>query len=582
MSKDLRAKAKALTLDRLMQLRDPEGHWEGKLSSSALSTAVAISALALASPHHQKLIQDGVRWLAKTQNKDGGFGDTDRSKSNISTTLLVLATLHITKSHETHADTAKGIRNWLGTKYGTTPSEWAEAVRKRYGKDKTFSVPILNTLAIAGLVSWEEVPFLPFELAALPQSWYRFAQMPVVSYALPALIAIGLCIQKNRASWNPLTIGLRALCRGRVLSVLETIQPSHGGFLEATPLTAFVTMSLCMSGEANSLVVKRGVLFLVKSVLVDGSWPIDTNLSTWVTSLAVHALAKSGELSKLSGREKLKSWYLVQQYQARHPYTDAPPGGWAWTPLPGGVPDADDTPGAMIALQELGQPDGPWRRLATDWLLGLQNRDGGIPTFCRGWGKLPFDRSGTDLTAHSLRALYAWEKADPRIGPMRKRALSYLAGQQQKDGSWLPLWFGHQDEPNENNPVLGTARVLAAYRDLDLMDGDQAKRGVAFLQEAQNPDGGWGGHKGIDSQIEETGLVLEALNGLKFSHDLRINDLRINGQNWLARAILSGGLQESAPIGFYFAKLWYYETMYPVVFALGAMGPETDPCSAPF
>ena len=27
------------------------------------------------------------------------------------------------------------------------------------------------------------------------------------------------------------------------------------------------------------------------------------------------------------------------------------------------------------------------------WLLDLQNRDGGIPTFCRGWTNLPFDRS---------------------------------------------------------------------------------------------------------------------------------------------------------------------------------------------
>ncbi len=576
MSKELRDKAKELTLARLMELRHPEGHWEGKLSSSALSTAVAISALALASPQNKLLIQNGIGWLAKTQNKDGGFGDTDRSKSNISTTLLVLASLHITQCHETHASTAAGIRNWLITRYGTTPSEWAEAVRRRYGKDQTFSVPILNTLAIAGLVSWAEVPFLPFELAALPQSWYRFAQMPVVSYALPALIAIGLCIQKNRASWNPLTMGLRALCRGRVLSVLETIQPVHGGFLEATPLTAFVTMSLCKAGEENSLVVNRGVSFLVKSVLENGSWPIDTNLSTWVTSLAIQALAKSGDLSNLSGREKLRDWYLAQQYKVRHPYTGAPPGGWAWTPLAGGVPDADDTPGAMIALRALGQPDGPWRRLATDWLLGLQNRDGGIPTFCRGWGKLPFDRSGTDLTAHTLRALHAWEKVDPRIGPRKNRALFYLSGQQQKDGSWMPLWFGHQDEPNENNPVLGTARVLAAYRDLGLMELDQAKRGLAFLVEAQNPDGGWGGHKGIGSQIEETGLVLEVLAGLKFS-----NDLRINGQNWLARAILSGGLQESAPIGFYFAKLWYYETMYPVVFALGAMGSEANPCSAP-
>src|SRR5262249_58268730 len=42
------------------------------------------------------------------------------------------------------------------------------------------------------------------------------------------------------------------------------------------------------------------------------------------------------------------------------------------------------------------------------WLGELQNRDGGWPTFCRGWGKLPFDRSGSDLTAHALRALRAW------------------------------------------------------------------------------------------------------------------------------------------------------------------------------
>jgi len=35
-------------------------------------------------------------------------------------------------------------------------------------------------------------------------------------------------------------------------------------------------------------------------------------------------------------------------------------------------------------------------------------------------------------------------------------------------------------------------------------------------------------------------------------------------------------LEESAPIGFYFAKLWYYESLYPVVFALGAFCPELD------
>jgi squalene-hopene/tetraprenyl-beta-curcumene cyclase len=43
--------------------------------------------------------------------------------------------------------------------------------------------------------------------------------------------------------------------------------------------------------------------------------------------------------------------------------------------------------------------------------LGLQNRDGGIPTFCRGWGA--FDRSSPDITAHALRARAAWRNDLP-------------------------------------------------------------------------------------------------------------------------------------------------------------------------
>ena len=82
------------------------------------------------------------------------------------------------------------------------------------------------------------------ELACLPQSWYRFARMPVVSYALPALIAIGQVVHHKRSTWNPVTWAARWLGRRRSLRVLERIQPSSGGYLEATPLTGFVVMSL--------------------------------------------------------------------------------------------------------------------------------------------------------------------------------------------------------------------------------------------------------------------------------------------------------------------------------------------------
>jgi squalene-hopene/tetraprenyl-beta-curcumene cyclase len=30
---------------------------------------------------------------------------------------------------------------------------------------------------------------------------------------------------------------------------------------------------------------------------------------------------------------------------------------------------------------------------------------------------------------------------------------------------------------------------------------------------------------------------------------------------------------ESAPIGFYFAKLWYYEKLYPLIWTVAALGP---------
>jgi len=44
-------------------------------------------------------------------------------------------------------------------------------------------------------------------------------------------------------------------------------------------------------------------------------------------------------------RRRLIDWLLDQQHRVEHPYTHAAPGGWAWTDLSGGVPDADDTSG---------------------------------------------------------------------------------------------------------------------------------------------------------------------------------------------------------------------------------------------
>jgi len=655
--------------DELLAERNERGHWTGELSTSALSTATAVMALEMvrrASPSPlaplppgergessmidlSQLINGGLVWLAAHQNEDGGWGDTTKSFSNISTTMLCRAAFHVKRSDDYatfHVKRSDGdssapsgsVNRENGVSTDTCTADTAvahdfdavleraeayidqaggvPAVVARYGKDKTFSVPILTHCALAGLVDWSEVQQLPFELACLPPQFYKTVRLPVVSYALPALIAIGQVRHHFRPTRVPGLRQLRNASRRRSLNVLERIQPSNGGFLEATPLTSFVTMSLAGMGLVEHPVVQKGVEFIVNSVRDDGSWPIDTNLATWVTTLSVNAL---GPDLPEEAREPILRWLLDQQFKKVHPFTNADPGGWSWTDLPGGVPDADDTPGAILAILELvrGQratsreatpsvpPESTAKPQAVDvrepgdqrsilpdelvteaheavrrgvrWLLDLQNRDSGWPTFCRGWGKLPFDRSSPDITAHCLRALMTTFNG-PGIDQLKN--LKFLVREQDENGSWFPLWFGNQHVVDERNPTYGTARVMSSLLTLmrfrpRIMADKRAiwitgplAAGFKWLLKIQNPDGGWGGDVGCPSSVEETALAVEVL----LSDPAESSQLAARrGLCWLIERIENGTYREPTPIGFYFAKLWYFERLYPLIFTAAAL-----------
>jgi squalene-hopene/tetraprenyl-beta-curcumene cyclase len=230
------------------------------------------------------------------------------------------------------------------------------------------------------------------------------------------------------------------------------------------------------------------------------------------------------------------------------------------------------------------------------WLLDVQNRDGGIPTFCRGWGALPFDRSSADITAHAIRAWLAWRDAMPvavkrRTNRALKRALKFLLFQQGKDGAFLPLWFGNQFAHDETNRSYGTARVLLALADWERAFGHvphdwgtclhlgMALEAVQWLVEAQHFDGGWSGDICREASTEETALAVHALaasfrDGLieeRGDQHGRALKAMERGVDWLIARVESGTWREPSPIGFYFAKLWYYERLYPMIFTVGAL-----------
>jgi prenyltransferase beta subunit len=586
----------------LLQKRNASGYWEGRLSSSALGVAVAITALHFYdAPGNTSEILSGLKWLELNINNDGGFGDSPDSVSNVSTSLLCYSAVKACSRNDQSISLLLKIGDYLHSQNIDVNSEQLiSAILDFYKTDRTFSVPILTMCALCGVPgkeAFDSIPQLPFELSLLPRSFYRMLNLSVVSYAIPALIAVGIAIFRFKKRKNPLMRWIRETCINKSLALLRKIQPKSGGYLEAIPLTAFVCLCLVESGYRDLEVVHDGMNFLKRTQRGDGSWPIDIDLSTWVTTLAIKSLRSNLDkvLTPIE-KKQITNHLLAIQNKQIHPFNGTQPGGWGWTSHSGSVPDGDDTPGTILSLIALNQEEPEVVQeavvLGIDWLCQLQNSDGGFPTFSRGWGKLPFDQSCADLTGHSILALaktahvYRDPLNEKQLSAIKKsfvRSVIYLEKHQDKLGFWLPLWFGNQLTSNHANPVYGTARVTSYLNEsVNTQLGSEYEvilklmidRGCRYLTSVQNQDGSWGGAKDIPGSMEETALSVTALLPNGFQEEC------ISGMNWLAEKIKSDGIVAS-PIGLYFASLWYDEELYPLTAYLECLSVSMETILSP-
>ena len=572
-------------LQRLMKSRSEDGMWRGSLSSSAISTAVSVFALQrIDAEKYATQIDAGVRWLHQTMKADGSWGDSVESPSNMTATLLTYVSLYAV------GEAPSESRQYLNQHFhGDSEEALTQGVLRYYGRDLTFSVPILMMCALAGVTTnWKKIPPFPFELATLPQRLFRHLNLPVVSYAIPALIAIGICQMHQKGGlFSP----VRQLFVPKAMRVLLHMQPTDGGYLEAAPLTAFVSMCLAEGGFREHEVTQRCAQFLIDTVRADGSWPIDTNLSGWVTSLAAKVLPvdQTSNLNLQLGGAKPQISNLIKRNATTipHPFTGADAGGWGWSDLSGSVPDGDDTSGALVALHHLMMEDGrsqmnevsPEVKNGLRWLMGLQNNDGGMPTFCKGWGKLPFDRSTPDITAHAILAMGLWlptleGKLKADVQKSLDRMLLWMEHSLTESGEgWVPLWFGDQDAADEKAPVYGTATAIDYLMSFHHPAATQlAQSQINFILRTQNDDGGWGGNKGVKSKVTFTSRALSALSHFPDNYE----EARQRGWNYLYQRFEAGTLYDREPIGLYFSRLWYSEELYNILFLLNAMKGMTE------
>ncbi len=577
--KKLLLKAKSLVTKRLLENREHNVRFTGKLASSAVSTAVASMALSLF-PEDENRLKTSINWLLENVNLDGGWGDTPESPSNLSAVLLARAAiinsgLNFEKVNVVLEKSERWLKKELGVNQAINP---VQSVLKFYGKDLTFSVPILTVCMLCKAFGkdeslWRKIPALPYEFSLLPAKLFRFIRLPVVSYAIPALIAVGIAQANNCPSINPLIKWLRVKATKPALRKLLTLVPESGGFLEAAPLTGFVAFCLGKSGFKENPTVKKGIGFLRKTMRANGSWPIDTNLSSWLTSLSVNALDHADELTP---EDKTRYANYLKQVQSKefNVFTNTNPGGWAWTELSGGVPDGDDTSAALISLARLEKGSADDKVIAgLNWLLELMNKDGGIPTFCRGWGFLPFDRSCPDISAHALMAFQLWKDRVPselkaKLDKGSQRLLKYLETSADHEKMYSPLWFGDQEAPDFSNRVYGTSVVLEALAMLpEHQVNHLVEPALEKLYRWQNEDGGFGGERQTSSKIETTAKAALAMilnNGKQKPVKKAVNFL-------VDQSIAQNGNLTACAIGLYFSSLWYDEKLYPMIFTLRAL-----------
>jgi squalene-hopene/tetraprenyl-beta-curcumene cyclase len=389
-------------------------------------------------------------------------------------------------------------------------------------------------VALAGLLDPFELPFPPMLPALLPPL-VRFMERRFHSGILMVSGALTLIAHRLRGDWTsdgPPSDPIAHRFVSRTLTLLTTFHNRDGSWNANTIQTALFLPALRAAGlPAEHPMVARTVAWLEgQRVQDDEGVHFDAYASpVWCTAANLRALIAAGASVGDARAVRALDWLIAAQSQVEQPEVDnrnpgAPRiGGWAFQPGNDTMVDNDDTGTVLTAFgpaladpaldPELGNRLATSRDLGRDWMLGMQNPDGGWSAFVHG---LPAKRPGPLFTGPvevslddpiaAVRTLIdpPRELGDPstedltgrvldglgRIGltvssPAVGRAIEFLRAQQFDHGGFWARWTV--------NYLAATACVLQGLARVraDLSE-PWVRRAVGFLLERQNPDGGWG------------------------------------------------------------------------------------------
>jgi squalene-hopene/tetraprenyl-beta-curcumene cyclase len=518
--------------EHLLSLQERDGFWVGELEADSTLESDYVYYLHVIGRADPARIAKLANYVRQKQLADGGWNIYPGGPSELNATCKAYFALKLAGDNPEAQHMAKA----------------RETVHRLGGLERTNSY-VRFYLALVGALGWELVPAIPPELMLLPNwfyiniyemsSWTRGIVIPMAilsairpDWRLPERGRVDELFKdpshKDAAfdwssqliSWKNFFLALdRALklyeklpwkpLRQRALReakqwLLAHIERTEGlaAIYPAMMNSIFALMALG-HGPTDPLTwreINEFARFEIEGAETIHLQPCVSPV--WDTCIAMVSLEEAGLPPDHPALVQAAEWMLSKQvlgpgdWQVKN--KDAEPGGWAFEFRNDHYPDVDDTAFVLMALQRVKYPDSERMQAAVrrgvQWLISMQNRDGGWGAFDRDNNRkllcnIPFadhnamiDPSTADVTARVLECLgrFGWSADHPVV----RRGVQFLIKDQCPDGSWFGRWGV--------NYIYGTSGVLRALETISLTAKDYARRAASWLNAVQKADGSFG------------------------------------------------------------------------------------------
>ena len=517
--------------DYLFSLQQDDGHWCAYLESNVTITAEAVLLYKIWKIDHHKPLHKIEHYLRSQQRDHGGWELYYGDGGDLSTSVEAYMALRLLGVSAQDSALVRA-RKFILAKGGISKSRIFTKVH----------------LAIIGCYDWRGVPSIPPWIMLLPKnpfftiyemsSWARSSTVPLLivfdrkpvfnvepKITLDELYTEGINNVKydlpTNGDWTDIFVQLDNLFKmAEDWNVVpfrdESIKAAEKWIIEREEATgdwagimpAMLNSLLAFKAlnyHVNDPMVARGLEAVENFALEDhDDYSVQACVSpVWDTAWSLRALVESGIPGNHPKLVQGGEWLLEQQILDYGDWIEknpqGTPGGWAFEYDNRFYPDIDDSSVVIMTLNQLELPDEELKREAIlrclRWIETMQCRNDGWAAFDINndayWlNFLPYadlkamiDPATADVTARVLEMVGSCEL------PMKlsrvEKAIAFLVREQENDGSWFGRWGV--------NYVYGTSGVLSALAVIAPQTHQpEMQKGVNWLVNCQNEDGGWG------------------------------------------------------------------------------------------